>query len=607
MRSSKLNRRQFLGAVSSLSAGVFAPAAHAISGTRNKNHLLIETAHFDNKGGWKLDTQFHNILGFSYLLAHGMGEPVNDARTKVRFPDKGKYHVWVHAKDWCPGDWESPGRFQLMVDGELLPEEFGTQAGWGWQKASPIEVEDTDVMIRLKDLTGFEGRCGAIYFTKEASEIPPADLKELTAWKLEKQGMSTKPSEVEYFDTVIVGGGISGCAAALAASSQGIKVALIHARPVLGGNASSEIRVHTEGIHGKAADFLEQIDTRHWPNGSPGAHEDDRKRHEAMESAEGLELYLNHTLIAAKTKGDKIESVDAVDPETGTRRRFVSPVFIDCTGDGWLGYMAGAEFSYGRESKHKYGEAWDQHGELWSPEKPDGRVMGSSVLWRSFENTAKKTFKFPDVPWAKPVVGSYAATNGEWQWEYSAPDKHQIHDAEEIRDHMFRAIYGCFSNAKKRPENARYYLQFVAYNAGKRESRRLIGDHVYTMRDAADSVEFEDTVVTEKRKIDVHYQEKLLGKEVDFLSEALFHSIKNTFYYIPFRSLYSKNVSNLMMAGRCFSCSHIGLGGPRVMNTCGQMGVATGFAAALCSKHETTPRSVGKKHLAELRKLCGYA
>jgi hypothetical protein len=233
--------------------------------------------------------------------------------------------------------------------------------------------------------------------------------------------------------------------------------------------------------------------------------------------------------------------------------------------------------------------------------------MGSSVLWRSFENKSNKTWDFPDLPWTKPVVGNFAATNGEWQWEYSAPDKHQIHDAEEIRDHMFRAIYGSFSNAKKRPENARYYLQFVAYNAGKRESRRLIGDHVYTMMDAAESREFEDTVVTEKRKIDVHYQEKLLGKEVDFLSEALFHSIKNTYYYIPFRSLYSKNVSNLMMAGRCFSCSHIGLGGPRVMNTCGQMGVATGYAAALCHKHETTPRAVGKKHLAELRKLCGYA
>lgn len=601
----KINRRQFIGTVGTLSAGLFTHAANGVQGASNPDHVLLETAHFTNKGGWKLDTQFHNILGFSYLLAHGMGNPVVDARTRVRFPGNGTYHVWVHTKDWCPGAWQSPGRFQLIVNGKPLPEEFGTQSGWGWQKGSAVEILDTDVTVRLHDLTGFEGRCDAIYFSRNPADEPPSDLKNLAEWKMQKQGISAEPASVENFDVVIAGGGIAGCAAAMAAGSQGLKVALIHNRPVLGGNASSEIRVHTEGIMGKATDILEQLGTVHWPNGSPAAHEDDLKRHEAVEAVEGLELFLKHTMIAADSRGNKIHSVDAVDNESGIRRRFVAPVFIDCTGDAWLGYMAGAEFNYGRESKNAYNEGWDKHGELWSPENPDGRVMGSSVLWRSYKDN--KTHVFREVPWAMPVAGSYQALQGEWQWEYSTHEKHQIHDAEEIRDHMFRAIYGTFSNAKKRPENANYVLQFVAYNAGKRESRRLVGDHVYTMRDAADSREFEDTVVMEKRKIDVHYQESLLGRKEDFLSVALFHTIKDTFYYIPFRSLYSKNISNLMMAGRCFSCSHIGLGGPRVMYTCGQMGVATGFAAALCSKHQTLPRAVGKAHIKELRKLCGYS
>ena len=161
-----------------------------------------------------------------------------------------------------------------------------------------------------------------------------------------------------------------------------------------------------------------------------------------------------------------------------------------------------------------------------------------------------------------------------------------------------------FSNAKKRPKNATVKLLWVAHIAGKRESRRIMGDHIYTMRDMTENREFPDAVVEEKRAVDAHYQIKRNGAPIDFLSEALFYRTK--LYYIPFRSLYSKDIGNLMMAGRCFSCSHIGLCGPRVMNTCGQMGIATGYAAALCKKHSATPREVGKKHIKELRTLVGY-
>jgi hypothetical protein len=170
---------------------------------------------------------------------------------------------------------------------------------------------------------------------------------------------------------------------------------------------------------------------------------------------------------------------------------------------------------------------------------------------------------------------------------------------------MLRAIFGSFSNAKKNPKYAPNRLAWVAYVGGKRESRRIMGDHIYDMHDAVERREFSDAVVVEKREVDGHFQRKLKGSKQDFLSAAMFRHTGGH-YYIPFRSFYSRNLTNLMMAGRCFSCTHVGLCGPRVMNTCGQMGIATGFAAALCKKHNANPREIGKSHISELRKLIGF-
>jgi hypothetical protein len=229
-------------------------------------------------------------------------------------------------------------------------------------------------------------------------------------------------------------------------------------------------------------------------------------------------------------------------------------------------------------------------------------VLGASVLWRTFD--AGKPVTFPEVPWAMDVAGDFSATEGTWKWEFSRNDLSQIDDAEKIRDHMLKAIYGSFYIAKKKPENANLALEWVSSLIGKRESRRLIGDYIYTFNDERYMREFPDAVVMETRNIDVHYQQNLKdSSQPDFLSEALYYKVDH--YYIPYRSLYSKNIKNLFMAGRCFSCSHIGLGGPRVMNTTGQMGVAVGYAASLCKKHNTGPRGVYANHLSELQKLIG--
>ena len=602
------NRRTFIRIVGgvSLTSSVSLPYAFGANKKTTSSGVLVEASSFANLGGWKLDTQHYQQMGGSYLLAHGMGKPVPNATTSVNIPEPGKWNVWVRNRDWCPGDWQSPGRFKVLVDGKPLKTEFGAASDkWHWQNGGTIEIASPgNVKLELQDLTGFDGRCDAIFLSKETSPtLPNEDLVELAAWKDQLAGRANKKIEERKFDLVIVGGGISGCAAAIAAKQQGLKVALIQDRPLFGGNASQEIRVHTIGIPGKGNAIIETIDTPHYPNGHADAIDAQKKREATMAASE-VDLFPHHMAIGLEKDGDKIASVEAREVTTGIIRRFRAPVFIDATGDAWLGHWAGAECRYGRESHTEFDEAWDKHGDLWSPKEPDNRVMGSSVLWNSEKKGVKSDF--PDVPWAMPVAKKHTAINGEWYWEYSDNDLCQVDDAEHVRDHMLRAIYGSFANAKKDPKNANVALKFVAYVAGKRESRRIMGDHIYTMRDMTERRHFDDAVVEEVREVDSHYQLVLTGSPCTFLSRALFHKTGGT-YYIPFRSLYSKDISNLMMAGRCFSCSHIGLCGPRVMKTCGQMGIATGYAAALCGQHRITPKEVWQNHIKTLRSLIGYS
>lgn len=561
--------------------------------------LLLEAESFDDTGGWVVDPQFIEQMGSSYLLAHGMGEPVKNAKTKVDFKKNGRYRVWVRTKNWVPGKWEAPGRFQIKVNDMILENTLGLRSGWGWELAGAVQIKDKRNMVELVDLSGFNGRCDAIYFTTSDVE-PPSSMKKLAAWRKNVVMEPSVPKVTKGYDLVVVGGGIAGCAAAIAAAEQGLQVALIHDRPVLGGNASSEIRVHTLGIYGNFERILKKLDTEHYPNGSPEAHEDQIKRDNNVKSYNNISLFLNWRAYDAKAVENKINYVDARQTATGEHIRFEAPLFVDSTGDGWIGFWSGAEFSYGRESVDQYGEAWKEHGELWSPKQPDNAVMGSSVLWRSYE--AERKTNFPEVPWAMSVAGDYASVKGEWQWEFSRNDLHQIDDAEEIRDHMLRAIYGSFANAKKQAENANRKLEWVSYLVGKRESRRLVGDYIFTLNDAKSGRTFPDGVVEETREVDVHYQTVLEDeKNPDFISEALFY--KTPKYYIPYRSLYSKNISNLFMAGRNFSTSHIGLGGPRVMRTTGQMGAAVGFAASLCKKYDVGPREIYTGYLDEYMDL----
>ncbi|MEM6344086.1 MAG: FAD-dependent oxidoreductase [Bacteroidota bacterium] len=561
--------------------------------------ILLEAESFLDKGGWVSDPQFVEQMGSPYLMAHGMGKPVRDAKTEFVLAKTGNYHVWARTKNWAPGPWEAPGQFELHLNGEKLGDKLGLTPGWTWEYVGERKLKKGKTKLALVDLTGFNGRCDAIYLS-QSNTPPPRSPEKLSTWRKVKLQEPLAPETSKQYDLVVTGGGLAGCAASIAAAEQGLKVALIHDRALLGGNASSEIRVHTLGIYGKFERILKMIDTEHYPNGSSEAIKDQEKRERNMQSYENIDIHYNFRAYAAHAENNTIEYVDARHTSSGECIRFEAPLFIDATGDGWIGYWAGAEYSYGRESVHKYGEAWEEWGELWSPEEADNFVMGSSILWQT--EILDEPTHFPLLPWAKEVAEDHAAVAGEWYWEFSRNDLHQIEDGEEIRDHMLRAIYGSFANAKQNPDNAKYQLQWVSYLLGKRESRRLVGDHIFTFKDVLEHRQFADSVVVEKREIDVHYQQNLQDEnKPDFLSTALFYHTER--YYIPYRSLYSRNINNLFMAGRCFSCSHVGLGGPRVMLTTGQMGAAVGYAASLCNKHQVQPRDIYQDHLLEYMNL----
>ncbi|MDE6489811.1 MAG: FAD-dependent oxidoreductase, partial [Muribaculaceae bacterium] len=212
--------------------------------------LLIEAEAFADKGGWVLDQQFMDQMGSPYLMAHGMGVPVADASTTVEIPEPGKYGVYVRTYNWT-SPWhegEGPGKFRITIGGRRLPSVLGASGNaWGWQYAGDVRLSKGSVSVSLHDLTGFNGRCDAIYLTTDRHPELPDGGDALEAMRDCMSGRDTATVAVDRYDFVVAGGGIAGMCAAVAAARGGSRVALINDRPVLGGNNSSEVRVHLGG------------------------------------------------------------------------------------------------------------------------------------------------------------------------------------------------------------------------------------------------------------------------------------------------------------------------------------------------------------------------
>ena len=527
-------------------------------------------------GGWGLDAQFMDVMGSPYLIAHGLGVRVLDAKARVEFPDAGEYRVWVRAKNWADG---APGRFRVLVNGKALGKEFGAgPREWAWEDGGVVTVEKGETTVALSDLTGFDGRCAGIVFAS-GGEKPEGPLKVDEA----------NVAETVKADFVVVGGGMPGTCAAVAAARRGLKVALVQDRPVLGGNASGEIRVYCAG---EAKHPLVRELRNYFMNRDVNMPWCDARRMRIVEDEENIELHLLTRAFGVEKNVDgTIAAVKALDLKSNRVVRFEAPLFCDATGDGWVGYWAGADWRMGREAKSEFDESR-------APETADGDTLGASIMWTSADANMAVPFS---APFAEPHAQGIVAVNGEWRWEYGI-HRDMIAEGEEIRDRMLLAIYGAFSLAKKKPENANKVLNFCPYLIGKRESRRIMGDWVLSQKDVAGRTPFEDSIATGTWGIDLHYDDYKPG--VDFLSRNTFDNDGR--FWIPYRSIYSRNVGNLFVVGRCFSCTHVGLGAPRVISTLSQLGVAAGEAAAMCRELGETPRGIYKNgHVRRLQEILG--
>ncbi|MDR3736553.1 MAG: FAD-dependent oxidoreductase [Acidobacteriaceae bacterium] len=591
--------------VSSMVAKLVWPRTLADSVDTERRLVLLEAESFVSTGGWAIDQEFADQMGSSMLLAHGMGTPVTDAVTSVEIPEAGRYRVWARTRDWA-APWNAtsaPGRFQVEVNGKFLSTIFGTEgARWHWQDGGTVKLAAGKAKVALHDLTGFDGRCDAILFASDPGWQPPDDGPELVALRRRALKIADEPEDGGKFDLVVAGGGMAGCTTAITAARMGLKVALIQDRPVLGGNSSSEVRVSPAGLinlppYPALGKIVSELDPGHKGNAQPAANYGDEQKLAVVKAESNIRLFLSMHIFAVEKNGQRITAVLGREEKTCHELRFRAPFFVDCTGDATVGFLAGAESRYGRESRAETGEGL-------APEVADRLVNGTSVMW--YSEDAGVPAPFPLTPWALAFTEESVqnATRGDWDWE-TGQLKDQIAEFETVRDHALRAIYGNWSFQKNSSVSKERYrnlqLAWVGYVGGKRESRRLMGDVVLQQQDVIEQRLYPDACVTATWPIDLH--EPTAKNAADFPGQefrAVAHQIKKPNYAIPYRCLYSRNIDNLFMAGRNISVTHVALGTVRVQRTTGMMGEVVGMAAAIASRRGTTPRGVYENYLPEL-------
>jgi hypothetical protein len=604
----------------------------ACAWTLPAQHVLLEAEQFSQLGGWEVDQQSMDIMGSPYLLAHGLGVPVKNAVTTVKFASPGPYRVWVRTRDWV-APWQAPGapgKFQVWVNGQPLATLFGAEgAEWHWQDGGRVAMAG-ETQIALHDLTGFEGRCDAVLFARDPAFIPPNEGEALRTFRRRALGIPEAPADGGTYDLVVVGGGFAGTCAALSAARQGLKVALVQDRPVLGGNGSSEIRVWPEGHtrqepYPHIGDIVEELappKTADSANAKRQAVYGDSLKLERVRAEPRITLFTEQHLNAVRVRHGRIRSVTAQSIRTARRVRLYAAYFADCTGDGTMGFLAGADAETSRDGVMGSSNLWN----LMDTSDP-AQVLRCECKDRDAISLAVRAGNvaapFPRCPWAldlsaKPFPGrqkrngQWANTPlsnlGGWFWE-GGFDKDQIQDIERIRDANFRAMYGAWDTLKNVDHlYPNHRLGWAAFIAGKRESRRLLGDVILQAEDFRQGKLFADGCFPCSWHIDVHtpapaFSQGLPGDE--FISQATTGKAYDYPgpYWAPYRCLYSRNITNLFMAGRDISVTHEALGPVRVMRTCGMMGEIVGKAAWICVRHQATPREVYERHLALLKEL----
>lgn len=570
--------------------------------------LWVEAEDFEDYGGWVLDTQFVHLMGSAYLIAAGTGRPVEDAKTKVLVPRAGRWRLWVRCKNWLKG--YAPGRFVVIVNGKPS-RVLGTAPSeeWIWEFGGEFDLPEGEVELRLHDLTGYYGRCDALLLTLDEGYRPPNDLERLREERARLTGRPLKPREMGRFEVVVVGGGVAGCVAAIASARMGARTALIQNRPVLGGNASDELGVSVDGAAGhhpfaRETGIIEELGREKARWGLSWSEVLKR----ATEREPNLKVFLNwHVFEVRMRDKETIDAVVAMNTLTGEIALFEGEVFVDSTGDGWVGYYAGAEYRVGREGK-------DEFGESLAPEKPDritmsGCIMGGPGILGFLAVDVGRPVEFKAPPWAPklPPPEKFGREirlvhTGSWWLEHPG-EIDDLWDAEKARDELIRISFAYWDFLKNRwPGREKvktYELVWVPIWLAKRETRRLVGDYILTQNDVQAGRIFPDAVAYGGWPIDVHHPKGIFSND-----EGPFHcNIPVPIYTIPFRCLYSRNIRNLLIACRAISVTHIALGTVRVQATLATVGQAAGTAAAMCAKYGITPRELLKTRIWELQQI----
>ena len=582
----------------------------------HSNSLMLLATRFKDLGDWTVEQQFVIQMGSSYLMAHGIGTPLErDAQTTFEVPEDGNYTLYVRTKNWTRwwSEAQTPGRFQVLLDGKADGESFGTGLSastgqitphWCWQRGGTYFFRKGTHEAALHDLTGFDGRCDALLLTRD-DEVPGDTLEQYRSLRRAVLG-EEKPVDKGHFDFVVVGGGISGICAALASARLGLKVALIQDRYILGGNNSSEVRVGLGGRinvdpYPSLGYLINEIGPEHIGNARGAHHYMDWKKMDVVKAEKNISLFLGYTVTDARMEEGKIASVTAVEATTQERICLSGYTFADCTGDAYLAVMAGAETRMGREARSEYNEKI-------APEKADGYTMGASLQWYCEDwNTP---CDFPDaIDWGLSLdeITVEPVHRANWYWEVGMDDD-QVEDAEKVRDYGMYVAYSTFSYCKNRYSAKEdwlcTHLVWVSHVAGKRESRRIIGDYVMTENDLIRHIPHEDATCTTTWRIDQHYP---MDENAERYPGATWISVGRLTpidpYPIPYRCFYSKDVPNLFMAGRDISVTHVAFGSIRVMRTCGMMGEVVGMAASVCSKRGVLPRDIYTDYFEDLKAL----
>jgi hypothetical protein len=399
-------------------------------------------------------------------------------------------------------------------------------------------------------------------------------------------------------DLCVIGGGLAGLAAAVSAARKGLRVVLMQDRPVLGGNSSSEMRVHVRGadVHNQHAYLRETGLLEEWR--LENLYRNPQRSYSVWdtilyESAilSNVQLLLNCSCMDAAMHGSHIQSVTGWQTTTQQYQRITADLFADCSGDGVLAPLTGAEFRIGREARGEYNESI-------APECADSKTMGMTALFQSREYDSPQPFIPPE--WAHVYENCEELPYGEdghrwWEvgywWLELGGEYDSIQDTERLRHELLKIVYGVWDHLKNRcrhkQEVANWALDWVQFLPGKRESRRYVGQQVLTQNDITAGGHFVDIIAYGGWPMDDHHP---AGFKAVQLGQAatIFHPAPAP-YGIPYGCLVSKNLDNLMFAGRDASCTHAAMSSTRVMGTCASMGQAVGTAAALAVNKGVAP------------------